>query len=123
MPQVNLAIHGKSYAIACDDGQEQRVQEIGKLVDARVRDIAAAGAATTESHLLVLASLVMMDEIWELRETVNALGRQVHAGSAVHSDTPVNPDALSPEEEQEILAAIDHLAARIDSVAERLAQI
>ena len=120
MAQVNVVIHGKPYSIACDEGQERRVQEIGRLVDARVKQIAEAGAANTEPHLLVLTSLVMADEIWELREAVNAMGRQAQAmQTAEKQKAKTMPD----DEEQEILAAIDHLAARIDSVADRLAKI
>jgi cell division protein ZapA len=123
MAQVNLTIHGKPYAIACDEGQERRVQEIGSLVDTRVREIAAAGAGTTEPHLLVLASLVMMDEIWELRETVNNMSQQAQLQAKPSRDTAPQAETVTSEEEQEILAAIDHLAARIDSVAERLSKI
>jgi cell division protein ZapA len=124
MAQVNLLIHGKPYSIACDEGQERRVQEIGKLVDARVREIAAAGAGTTEPHLLVLASLVMMDEIWELRETVNNMSRQAQLQAKPVRDTAPAPEGvITTDEEREILAAIDHLAARIDSVAERISKI
>ena len=42
MAQVNVAIHGKVYGIACDDGQERRVQELAGYVDMRLREIAGA---------------------------------------------------------------------------------
>lgn len=118
MAQVNLAIHGKTYSIACDPGQEKRVQDLGKLVDARLREIASAGAATTEMHLMVLASLVMADEIQELRDSINALSQQ-----QPRQKPSALKERISVEEENEILSAIDHLAARIDTVAERLAKI
>lgn len=123
MAQVNVLIHGKSYAIACDDGQERRLQELGRLVDSRVRDIAASGAGKTDSHLLVLASLVMADEIWELRESINSLNQRVRDQAAEIAAVPTEDATLSAEEEKEILAAIDHLSARIDSVADRLAKM
>ena len=62
MAEVNLAIHGRAYDIACDDGQEQRVLEVGRYVDTRAREIAQAGAANNETHLLVLTALVLADE-------------------------------------------------------------
>lgn len=120
MAQVNLTIHGKSYSIACDPGQEKRVQDLGRQVDARMREIAAAGAATTEMHLMVLASLVMADEIQDLRENVNGLNAQMRQSAR---PSVRQQERLSEEEESEILSAIDHLAARIDTVAERLAKI
>ncbi len=72
----------------------------------------------------------MMDEIWELRETVNNMGRQIQTvqtqavkDQAVRHVPPKADVEMSSDEEREILAAIDHLAARIDSVAARLAKI
>lgn len=115
MGEVKLAIHGKSYGVACDDGQEQRVFQLGKHVDSRLREIAAAGAASNESHLLVLTAIVMADEIQELRETMKHM-------------TPANANAaasggMSKDDERQLAAAIDHLAIRINSVAARLQEI
>lgn len=110
MAQVNVAIHGKVYGIACDDGQERRVQELAGYVDMRLREIAGAGAATNESHLLVLTALVLADEIFDTKANMVA--------PAYAED-----DRFSEDDERVIVDAINHLAARIDSVAERLQKI
>lgn len=110
MAEVNVTIHGKNYGIACDDGQERRVQELARYVDARLREIAGAGAATNESHLLVLTALVLTDEIFDARTNP----------TMVQTDTE---ERLSVDDERVIVDAINHLAARIDSVAERLQKI
>ena len=119
MPGVGLTIHGKTYRVDCDEGQERRVQELGRFVDSRVREIATSGAASTEAHMLVLTTMLLADEIYELRETLGNMSRQ---SRPVH-DTPTVSTGLSSDDEREILEAIDHLAARIDSVADRLAKI
>ena len=119
MGEVNLAIHGKSYGVACDNGQEQRVVQLGKLVDSRLREIAAAGAASNESHLLVLTAIVMADEIQELRETMKNMPPA--NGNAVLQQVPQG--GLSKDDERQLAAAIDHLATRINSVAARLQEI
>lgn len=115
MAEVNLAIHGKSYAIACDDGQEPRVEEVGRYVDFRVREIAAAGAAGNENHLLVLTALVLADEIKELQDTLRT--RPATAGAPVHQAAKPR---ISEEDEQRICNAIQNLTARINSMASRL---
>lgn len=108
MAEVSVAIHGKTYGIACDDGQEKRVQDLARYVDVRLREIAGAGAASNESHLLVLTALVMADEVFDMKS---------NGGAA-----PVD-ERLSEDDEQMIVDAINHLAARIDSVADRLQKI
>lgn len=111
MAEVSVAIHGKTYGIACDDGQERRVQELARYVDVRLREIAGAGAASNESHLLVLTALVMADEIFDMKQSRGA-------------DVSVpGEERLSEEDERLIVDAINHLAARIDSVADRLTKI
>lgn len=115
MSEVNLAIHGKSYAIACDDGQESRVEEVGRYVDFRVREIAAAGAAGNENHLLVLTALVLADEIKELQDAL----RSRPAVTPVPHAAAGKP-RISEEDEQRICNAIQNLTARINSMASRL---
>jgi cell division protein ZapA len=118
MAEISLNIHGKTYGIACDDGQETRVIEVGQYVDNRARDIASAGAASNENHLLVLTALVLADEVKELRD-------HLRAAQANNNIAPGQRGAagLSREEEAKIVRSIEQLASRIDSVAERLGSV
>lgn len=119
MAEITLNIHGKNYGISCDDGQENRVREVGHYVDTRVRDISSAGAASNENHLLVLTALVLADEIKELRENLHDL----RSGSNQGADPYIPLRGLSESDEVRMLEAIEQLAGRIDSVAERLRRI
>jgi len=118
MAEVNLSIHGKSYSINCDEGQEQRVVELGKYVDSRLRDIAGAGAAVNDCHLLILTALVLADESFDLRENMHRLQN----GENVPMEAMVQP-GLSKEDEEMIANAIAHMASRIDDVASRLQEL
>lgn len=106
MAEVTLTINGRNYGISCEDGQEQRVIDLGQYVDNRIGEIARAGAASNESHLLVLAGLVLADEIFELRE-----------GGAV---TAPAANGYSAEDEKAIAESIDYLAERINAIAGRI---
>ncbi|MFP4314333.1 MAG: cell division protein ZapA [Alphaproteobacteria bacterium] len=108
MGQVNLTINGRNFGMQCDDGQEQRVMDLGSYVDSKIKNIASAGAASNENHLLVLTSLMLADEVHELRENLAALGE--HVESKEKQD----------EHEQMLAGAIDSLAERIDSIATRI---
>jgi len=118
MAEINLSIHGKAYGIACDDGQESRVREVGQYVDSRVRDIASAGAASNENHLLVLTALVLADEVKELRD--NLRKAQANSNFPQQQAQQVVYEGLSESEERRIVESIEQLAMRIDSVASRL---
>jgi cell division protein ZapA len=116
MGEVTLNIHGKNYGIACDNGQEDRVTDVGAYVDSRAREISEAGAASNENHLLVLTALVLADEIKELRETLRSNGRVSYSAP----DQKVVYQGMSPEEQQTIIQSIERLSNRIESVTGRL---
>ncbi len=114
MAEVNLTINGRNYGIACDDGQERRVKDLGSYVDQRLKEIARAGAASNESHLLVLTAIILADEIFDLKDGLAAIenGRKEPIGVS-----------MSDEDEEAIVNAIDLLAKRIDSIAGNLQKL
>ncbi|MCK6417396.1 MAG: cell division protein ZapA [Alphaproteobacteria bacterium] len=119
MGEVALSINGRSYPVACDDGQERRVRDLGKFVDERLREIARAGAANNELHLLVLTALMLADENFDLRTHVGNLQQGMQDLEAQVQAGPVAP-GMAPDEEAEIAAAIDELASRIEHIAGRV---
>lgn len=68
MARVDISLNGRSYPIACEDGQEQRVRDIAEFVDERLGDIKQAFAQASDTHLLVMVSLMVADELFDLRE-------------------------------------------------------
>ncbi len=110
MTEVTVQINNRGYSLSCDAGQEQRIADLAHYVDSRLKDIAAAGAASTESHMLVLTSLVMADELFELREEMKALRQYGVQDQA----------SQSSEDEAMIAEAIDHLAGKIEHIASRI---
>jgi len=111
MAEISITINGRNYGIACDDGQEQRVKQLAAYVDSRLKDIARAGAASNESHLLVLTSIILADEIADMR------------ASGASPMAPAVGVQISDQEEEAIISAIDLLAARIDAIAGNLQKI
>ena len=114
MAEISITINGRNYGIACDDGQERRVKELAGYVDSKLREIARAGAASNESHLLVLTAIILADEIADLRSN----GHQIAAAAT----RPVGV-SISEDDEEAIISAIDLLAARIDTIAGNLQKI
>lgn len=123
MAEVKLAINGRLYAIACDDGQEKRVSMLGRYIDARLKEIARAGGASNESHLLALTALVLADEIHDLREdldnTMRAL-RLKNMESEKRGNEVPKPPMEQSESDDAIAGAITKIARRIGNLAERM---
>ena len=65
--QVNVMINGFSYTLGCEDGQEAHLLAMAAQVEERMNQIKALGTSTSEQRLLVLAGLLMADELHDLR--------------------------------------------------------
>ena len=117
MAEVNLAIDGRSYPIACDDGQERRVQQLGAYVDQRMKDVAIAGA-NNKTQALVLASLVLADEVFDLNEKLAVVTRD-NANLSTQEKT-ISYQGLSPNDEQGIVTAIGQMAAKVEKLTARI---
>ncbi|MFC7333304.1 cell division protein ZapA [Rhodocista pekingensis] len=115
MARVEITLNGRGYALACEDGQEQRLRELGAYVDARLKEIASDSVGSSEAQLLMLASLMLADEIFDLRAETQAL----RTGRPVPVSTPA-PAPRAVEEDETVIAAVDSLAKRIEDIAARL---
>lgn len=111
MAEVNLVINGRNYSVSCDDGQEQRLMDLAHYVDQRMKEIAKSGAANNEMHLLVLTSLILADEIFDLKDNLGSV------------DDHLNDGEHFKQQEAVIASAIDQLADRIDHIATRIQKV
>jgi cell division protein ZapA len=70
MAQVTVKINGYAYTLGCDDGQEQHLVKMASDVESRIDSIKALGGQSGESRLLVLAALLMADELHDMTQAV-----------------------------------------------------
>lgn len=120
MARVSVTINNRPYQIACDDGQEQHLMRLAQDVDARVNQMVAAVGQVGDAHLLVLASLVVADELSDLRKELEAMRGRLGDQRLAHAP-PLAParDLAAERAAEEQMAA---LAKRIEGIAERLEQ-
>ncbi len=117
MAEVNLALDGRSYPIACDDGQERRVQQLGDYVDQRMKDVAISGA-NNKTQALVLASLVLADEVFDLKEKLSAVAQENAQLSS--QEKTISYLGLSPNDEQSVVTAIGAMATKVEKLTARI---
>lgn len=108
--KVNLTLNGRTFTIACDEGQERRVQYLAQYIDKKLRDIARSGGAHgNESYQWLLTSLLLADELLTAREELGNM------------QMDSNQDDSKQRRQAELdLGAVQHLAERIESLAEKL---
>lgn len=103
---IKVNINGRDFNMACDEGQEDRLRELARDVDDRVRDIKSkVGTQINEGMLFVMVSIMLADELRDAKQ-----GR------------------VTPDEEGNIIGfsqdEVDASVARkLESIADRLEKL
>jgi cell division protein ZapA len=104
MPQVTLRINGYSYTIGCKDGEESHLEAMGAEVSSRIDGVRLAAGPSGESRMLVMAALLMADDIFELRRKLEA----------------ATPAEVQPKPDPKLSRKLSRMAKRAEEIAEGL---
>jgi cell division protein ZapA len=63
MAEVDLFIAGRSYRVACRDGEEDSLRKAASMVDAKSREALDGLGTLSESRQLLFASLLLADQL------------------------------------------------------------
>jgi cell division protein ZapA len=74
MAQVTLRINGYAYTLGCQDGEEAHLQAMAEEVDRRIDSVRASAGPSGEARMLVIAALLMADDIYEMRQKLDQAG-------------------------------------------------
>ena len=110
MGQVTVTINGRDYDIACDDGQESHLTKLSEFVDNRLKELIAAVGQVGDSRLLVMASLLLADELSEVYSELNNVQTDLQKNQSLDLKFGLS------------VAELDQLTSRIKKIAENLQQ-
>ncbi|MBV9135557.1 MAG: cell division protein ZapA [Hyphomicrobiales bacterium] len=86
MTQVSVTIAGRSYRMACEDGEEAHLEALAKAFDAKITDMRRAFGEIGDMRLHVMAALTLADQLSELRDRIKALEAQRSQEEALRRD-------------------------------------
>ena len=67
MGEVFLTLNGRSYRLACRDGEERRLEELARYVEQKFDSLAAEFGQIGESRLLMMSAIMIADELFDAR--------------------------------------------------------
>ena len=105
MAQVSVTIDGRKYRLACNEGEEARLEQLAGMVDEKIAELRGSFGEIGDQRLVVMAALTFADALVEARETTATERERVRTG-----------DARS----EAVAASLDELGARIEDLASRL---
>ena len=107
MAQVELSINGRPYTLACADGEELRLRQLGEYLDTRMTKLGRAVGNVGEVKLLLLVALTLVDELSEANGKLGTLSREARG----QSDAGL----------AEVAGQIERIARRIETIAGKVA--
>lgn len=112
MPQVAVQINGKTYRMACDEGQEAHLLDLAQRFDRTINQLKGSFGEIGDQRLTVMAGVMVTDELVEMQHKVRGLEAElatIRTGQA--GDTG---------KEEQIAAALTRTAERIESISGKL---
>ncbi len=102
MGQVAVTLNGRTYRLMCGPGEEPRLLALSTHVNAKLDTLAAQFGQVGDDRLMLMAALLITDELFDARDQVAAVERAADAATATAAGktrghaTPTAPQSPEP---------------------------
>jgi len=117
MAHVTVTIGGRSYRLACHEGEEPHLEGLARQIDGKISEIRSQVGEIGDQRLVVMAALTIADELFEARRTVAELERRGSERDDVHESVRREADEWATS----VAEALGEASRRIEDVAAALA--
>lgn len=125
MAQVEIRIGGRSFDVACQDGEEPYLRAAASMLDTEASALSAQIGRMPEARMLLMSGLMLADKTAGLEDKLKAAESQIANLSAQLDELR---DAPKPEPErievavvpQSVHETLAELAARAEALAEEI---
>ena len=109
MGQVSVTLNGRTYRLECGEGEETHLIALAEYLGTHVDTMKRKFGQVGDDRLILMASLLVTDELWELRRQMQELKASLAESRRDRS--------IADESAKSVQA---DLAARVSAVADRL---
>ena len=105
---IDLNIAGRTYQVACREGEEDNLRAAARLVDGKSREALAGLGTLSEARQFLFASLLLADQL---------IDRKPGDSPAPVEQAPSPPDPVLVERAEALANRLEMLAAELESEA------
>lgn len=116
MGQVTVLINDRAYTVACGDGEEDHLKDLAAHINKHVSELSRDVGQVGETRLLLMASLMVADELAEAQQKVRILEADIEQ----LTQTRIAALERSREAEDLLADVLDNAARRIEDIARRV---
>lgn len=116
MAQINVLIAGRTYRMACSDGEEDHLKGLAARLDNRITELRGEFGEIGDSRITVMAAITMADQLSESERRIAALEAELDGLRGNQAGYDAKSAALA----ESISEALGEAAGRIERIAHRL---
>ena len=79
MSHINVTINGRQYRMACEEGQEARLQKLAESLETRIGSLRGKFGEIGDARLVVMAALMVCDELQDATARIRSLEEELDA--------------------------------------------
>ena len=113
MAQVMVTVAGRRYRMACDDGEEERLEALGERFDAAVTELRESFGEIGDQRLTVMAGILVTERLEETERRIRGLEAQLETLRDSRNDVLDRLERL----EAQFTGALERAAARVERLA------
>ena len=125
MPDVEVSIGGRTFAVACQEGEQVYLQSAAQILDGEAQVLADQLGRMTEARMLLMAGLMLADKTAGLEEELRRT-EAAYAEVAQELEDFRNSPAAEPEQIEvpmippSVTETLAELAAQAEAVADQV---
>lgn len=119
MSQVTITLNGRTYKLACDDGEEQHLLKLAGHLSSHVDELRGSFGRVGDDRLLLMAGLMICDELFELRGRHDKITAELAELQTERSDEA----AKAEDSEAELAQTLEAAAERLEALSSKLANV
>jgi cell division protein ZapA len=119
MAQVVVTIAGRTYRMACDDGEEARLEHLARDFDSRITGLRASFGEIGDQRIIVMAALTLADELAEARRQIGDLQSRLSEADG----TTRSREAQNANKQDRLVSVLGEAAQRIERIAHKMRDV
>lgn len=118
MPELDITIGGRTFQVACQDGEEHFLNSAAKMLDSEVQPLVAQMGRLTETRMLLMAGLMLADRTAAVEDQLRDMKARMAEVQARPAAAPERVEV--PVIPLEVIDTLAEIAARAEAMADEV---
>ena len=118
MGQVTVTLNDRNYRLECNEGEEAHLIELAEFIGVHVDEMRRKFGQVGDDRLILMASLVLTDRLWEMKREIEDLKVQL---AEARRGISASEDKVRTDQ-AELTDKIGEAAARLEGLNARFTQ-